>query len=122
MTKPDTHAPAPHVTGIELPADVIESLLAIGIVEWGQTFCQSDEKHVEDFRDTLRSTRENFGIENEETTISYVALEGTGTVLAMTGSSPSSCQHARILVGAWNWLVAIARAPAPQVTGGEANG
>lgn len=109
-------SPVSHVMGVELPADVIESLLAIGPVEWGQTFCQSDEKHVDDFRDTLRITREHFGIEAKETTISYVALDGTGTVLATTGMSPNSPQHSRILAAAWNQLVEIAKAtyPSPQ--------
>lgn len=96
--------------GIELPEDIIKSLLQIGLVEWGQTFCQSDEKHVEDFRDTLRITRDHFGIEAEETTIHYVCLEGTSTVLAHTGMSPNSPQHARILAGAWNQLVELAKA------------
>ncbi|WP_133251705.1 hypothetical protein, partial [Metarhizobium album] len=49
-----TPAPQEQMTGFELPADVIESLLKVGLVEWGQTFCQSDEKHIEDYRDTLR--------------------------------------------------------------------
>lgn len=94
---------------MKLPSDIIESLLAIGPVEWGQTFCQSDDKHIDDLRDTMRITRDHFGIEAEETTISYVALEGTGTVLANTGMSPNSAQHARILVGAWNQLLALAK-------------
>ncbi|PWE52009.1 hypothetical protein DEM27_33380, partial [Metarhizobium album] len=98
------------MTGFELPADVIESLLKVGLVEWGQTFCQSDEKHIEDYRDTLRMTREGYEIEAEETTISYVALAGTSIVLANTGNSPNSRQTARILVGAWNQLVEIAMA------------
>jgi hypothetical protein len=97
----------------EIPDDVIESLLKIGKVEWGQTFTQTDEKHVEDFKDTLRLTRESFDIEADETAIHGVYLEGTGVVLAHTGMSPNSPQHARILVGAWNQLVELARASTP---------
>jgi predicted NBD/HSP70 family sugar kinase len=119
IKKHDTPSPSTQMVGVELPADIIESLLSIGPVEWGQTFCQSDEKHVEDFLDTLRITREHFGIEAEETTISYVALDGTGTVLASTGMSPNSRQHARILVGAWNQLVEIAKARAALTTEGQ---
>lgn len=97
----------------EIPDDVIESLLKIGKVEWGQTFTQTDEKHVEDFKDTLRLTREYFDIEADETAIHGVYLEGTGVVLAHTGMSPNSPQHARILVGAWNQLVELAQASTP---------
>lgn len=92
-----------------LPQDVIESLLAIGPVEWGVSLTQSDEKHASDLLDTLRLTREHFDMPVEETGIHGVYLEGTGTVLAHTGMSPNSPQHARILAGAWNQLVDMAR-------------
>lgn len=110
----DTNTPPPssHVAGFDLPADIIESLLAIGPVEWGVSLTQSDEKHASDLLDTLRITREQFGVTEEETGIHGVYLEGTGTVLAHTGMSPNSPQHARILVGAWNHLVEIAKAKA----------
>jgi len=102
-------APVQDVVGFDLPADIIESLLAIGPVEWGVSLTQSDEKHASDLLDTLRITREHFGVTDEETGIHGVYLEGTGTVLAHTGMSPNSPQHARILVGAWNQLVEIAK-------------
>lgn len=92
----------------QFPHDVIATLLAIGPVEWGRSFEQPDEKHVSDFVDTLRITREHFGTQGE-TAIHGVYLAGTNTVLAHTGSSPNSPQHARILVGAWNRMVEIAR-------------
>lgn len=97
-----------------LPNDIIERLLAVGRVEWGTSLYQADEKHVEDFRDTLRITREHFATEADETAIHGVYLEGTGTVLAHTGNSPNSPQHARILVGAWNQLVDMALAAKEQ--------
>lgn len=93
-----------------LPADIIESLLAIGPVEWGQTHTQTDGKHIDDLEDTLKLTREHFGIEDKETAIHGVYLAGSGVVLAHTGMSPNSPQHARILAGAWNQLVDIAKA------------
>lgn len=96
----------------DLPADIIESLLAIGPVEWGQTHKQNDGKHIDDLEDTLRLTREHFGIEDKETAIHGLYLAGTGIVLAHTGMSPNSPQHARILSGAWNNLVEIAKASA----------
>lgn len=91
-----------------MPDDVIESLMAIGPVEWGATHSQEDEKHVEDLRDTLRLTREHFNIDAENTAIHGVYLAGTGTVLAHTGNSPNSPQHARIIAGIWNHLVELA--------------
>lgn len=95
--------PAQSVTA--LPDDIVDRVLAVGRVQWGTSHYQSDEKHVEDFRDSLRITREHFKIEAEETAVHYVALEGTATVLANTGISPNSPQHARILTGLWNQLV-----------------
>ncbi len=114
----ETPSPSPHVVGSELPKDIVESLLAIGPVEWGVSFTQSDEKHASDLLDTLRITREFFGVTDVETGIHGVYLEGTGTVLAHTGMSPNSPQHARILVGAWNQLVEIAKAQATATEGG----
>lgn len=96
-----------NMRAIDLPEDVVASLRAIGRVEWGTSLYQSDEDHASDLRDTLRITREHFGVTDEETAIHGVYLEGTGVVLAHTGMSPNSPQHARILVGAWNQLVGI---------------
>ncbi len=93
----------------DLPADIIESLLAIGYVEWGQTHKQNDGKHLDDLEDTLRLTRQHFGIEDKETAIHGLYLADTSIVLAHTGMSPNSPQHARILAGAWNQLVDIAK-------------
>ncbi|RVI91802.1 hypothetical protein [Sinorhizobium meliloti] len=90
---------------LELPDDIVDRLLAVGRVEWGTSLYQTDKKHVEDYSDTLRITREYFATESEETAIHGVYLEGSNTVLAHTGNSPNSPQHARILVGAWNQLV-----------------
>lgn len=95
-----------------LPEDIIQSLLAIGPVEWGQTHRQNDGKHIDDLEDTLRLTRQHFGIEDKETAIHGLYLAGTGVVLAQTGMSPNSPQHARILAGAWNQLVDLAKAQA----------
>lgn len=99
----------PHLVGGELPADIVESLLSIGLVEWGQTHKQNDGKHIDDLEDTLRLTRQHFGIEDRETAIHGLYLEGTSVVLAHTGMSPNSPQHARILAGAWNQLVELAK-------------
>lgn len=95
---------------IELPDDVVASLIAIGEVEWGVSETQSDEKHVSDFIDTLRLTREYFTEMPEETALHYVACAGTSVLVASTGNSPNSAQHAKILTGAWNYLLDAAMA------------
>lgn len=92
-----------------LPDDIVKSLLAIGRVEWAATDVQSDEEHLSDFERTLKLTRDNFKTEGN-VSLHFVAIEDTGTVVAHTGTSPNSAQHARVLAGAWNQLVSIAEA------------
>lgn len=94
-----------------LPDDIISSLLSIGRVEWGSTAEQSDEAHVEDFKNTLRLTREYFKT-GEIQALHGLYLEGENVVVCHTGTSPNSPQHARILAGAWNQLVDLAEASA----------
>ena len=94
-----------------LPDDIVKSLLNIGRVDWASTEVQSDEDHVADFKRTLELTRENFGTEGD-VALHYVAIEGTGIVVAHTGTSPNSPQHARVMAGAWNHLVEMAEAQA----------
>ena len=91
-----------------LPDDIVERVLAIGRVEWGTSHYQTDEQHVDDFRDTLRITREHFKREERVTAIHGLFLAGSNTILANTGNSPNSPQHARILTGVWNQLVDLA--------------
>lgn len=100
----------PPQNGGALPQDIVDSLLAIGPVEWGRTLSQTDEMHIADFTSTLRLTREHFGVTQDKTTIHGVYPAGENVVLAHMGTSPNSPQHARILVGAWNELVERARA------------
>ena len=92
----------------ELPYDIVERILSVGPVEWGTTHARTDDGHVGDLRDTLRLTREHFNISDEETMMHGLYLAGTGILLAHTGMSPNSPQHARILAGAWNQLVELA--------------
>ena len=100
------------MTTSELPDDVVSSLLNVGRVEWGTTLVQDDEKHVDDLRDTLRLTREHFDMDGGDTSIHGLYLAGSNVVLAHTGMSPNSPQHARILAGAWNQLVDLAETQA----------
>jgi hypothetical protein len=103
-----------------IPADVLEVLRTAGPVEWGSTEKQTDEKHVSDLEDTLRLTREYFDGMPAETAMHGVYLAGTGVVLAHTGTSPNSPQHARIIAGLWNTLVVIAEAQ--RTSGGPSDG
>lgn len=94
----------------EIPQDVIESVLAIGEVEYGTTIEQSDEAHAAEHAETLRLTREHFGTVGD-VAMKSVYLKDTNVVLAHTGTSPNAEQHARILSGLWNWLVENAQKP-----------
>jgi len=94
----------------EVPKDVADCVRAIGPVEWGCTYTQDDEAHIKEFADTLRLTREFSGIEGD-TKVSGVYLDGTHVVLAHTGTSPNSPQHARILTSLWNWFHGIVTSP-----------
>jgi hypothetical protein len=91
----------------DIPKDVIDSILAIGASEYGGTEEQSDEAHVADFATTLRLTREHFGTEGD-TSHKSVFIADTSVVIAHTGNSPNSAQHARILSGLWNWMHELA--------------
>lgn len=91
-----------------LPQDVVDAVLSIGPVEWGATDAQSDEKHIADFANTLRLTREHFATEGNAA-LHGIYIAGSNTVVAHTGTSPNSPQHARILAGAWNCLVDAAK-------------
>lgn len=91
-----------------LPQDVVESVLSIGPVEWGATDSQRDEQHIADFANTLRLTREHFDTEGDAA-LHGIYIAGSNTVVAHTGISPNSPQHARILAGAWNYLVDVAK-------------
>lgn len=91
-----------------LPQDVVDSILSIGPVEWGSTDAKSDEKHVEEFANTLRLTREHFSTDGDAS-LHGIYIAGSNTVVAHTGTSPNSPQHARILAGAWNCLVDAAK-------------
>lgn len=87
-----------------IPADVAEQVLAMGRAEWGATAEQTSEAHLADFANTLRLTREHFNFEDVPVKLHGLYLEGTGTVLCHTGTSPNSGANAQALTGAWNWL------------------
>ncbi|AQQ02398.1 hypothetical protein B0E33_01335 [Roseibium algicola] len=92
-----------------IPDDIVERLLAVGPVEWGETATQSDEEHINQFRNTLNLTRDNFDLP-DETALQGVYLEGSETIICHTGPSPNSAAHARIIVATWNHLLELAKA------------
>ena len=105
------------ISAKDIPEDVRLSILAMGRVEWGATEAKSDADHLEEFGQTLRITREHFQM-TDDRRMQGLYLEGTGTVIAHTGTSPNSANHARILVGLWNWLheaIAASESNAPHV-------
>lgn len=83
-------------------ADRLEALISRmspesqGAWEWGATKAQTDSMHVDDFYETLRETREHFGIRGD-TEIQGVFVEGSDLKLAITGNSPTAAARAEYL-------------------------
>ena len=92
-----------------LPDDIRETLLAIGKVEWGRTNIFTTEEHLAHLRETMETTARTHSQAADRTEMHGLYLQDGETVLCHTGTSPNSGQHARILVAAWNNLVAIAK-------------
>ena len=89
---------------VEIPRDIAEQVLSMGLVEWGATDRKLAADHSADFTETLRKTREHFNFEDVPVQMHGLYLEGTETVLCFTGTSPNSGANAQALAGAWNWL------------------
>lgn len=84
------------------PRDLVDQILEMGRIEWGAVQAKTDEGHILDFTETLRITRENFGVTEPTQELHGLYLEGTETVLAHTGTSPNSPKNARVIAGLWN--------------------
>lgn len=91
----------------KLPDDIRNALLAMGAAEWGAVGPKDDVAHVSDTADALAATREHFKLEGPQQ-MHGVYVAGSEIAIALTGTSPNSANHARIIVGAWNWLLAKA--------------
>lgn len=91
----------------KIPQEIAAAVLKIGKVEWGAVGPKSDEDHVKGFVETLRITREHFGMEGDQS-MHGVYQQGLEVVVALTGTSPNSGTHAQAIVGAWNYLVDLA--------------
>lgn len=88
-----------------IPADLSERILAVGKIQWGAVSNKTDEQHIADFADSLRITREHFGLEPGPHALHGCYLEGTETVVCHTGTSPNSPTHAKIIAGLWNSVI-----------------
>lgn len=87
-----------------IPREVAEQVLSMGRVEWGATDELTEAGHLEHLQSSLRLTREAFNYADVPVAMHGLYLEGTGTVLCHTGTSPNSGANAAALTGAWNWL------------------
>lgn len=87
----------------QIPQDIAELVLRVGRAEWGSTPAHDADGHAEHIAESVRLTAEHFG-QTEPQKMSGLYIEGTGTVICHTGTSPNSPGIARALTGAWNWL------------------
>jgi hypothetical protein len=108
LTTPDIEALTKRVAELEersrIPPEVARQVLSMGRVEWGATDKLTEAGHLEHLAETLRNTRKDFNFEDVPVAMHGLYLEGTGTVLCHTGTSPNSGPNAQALAGAWNWL------------------
>ncbi len=89
---------------IEVPEDLAGLLRSLSRAEWGQTEAHDAEGHGNHITASVRLTAEHFGQQGPQH-MHGLYLEGTGTVICHTGTSPNSPQIARALTGAWNFLL-----------------
>lgn len=88
---------------MEIPQDIVETVLKIGRAEWGSVSARSAEEHADHVRRSVEMTAEAFG-QTEPQAMHGLYIEGTETVICHTGTSPNSPTNARALAGAWNHL------------------
>lgn len=111
-TRTESETPTPGLTDDVVkelvPPELAERLLAIGEVEWGATDPQPDAEHLADLQRSLDETHAYFETA-EPTAMHGLYMKGKEIAVCITGMSPNSGDHARLLAGAWNYLVALAR-------------
>lgn len=78
--------------------------------DWSYTESQSDADHLADHKETLDKTRAQFVL-GENTSMWFVSTDGTGSILALCGNSPSAESRARYIswVNPQNLQLLIAR-------------
>ena len=94
-----------------IPAEIVECVLRIGLVEWGATAPHDADGHSAHVRSSVIETAAHFG-QTEPQPMNGLYVEGTETVLCHTGTSPNSPTTARALTAAWNALHAACFAEA----------
>ncbi len=86
-----------------LPPDLAKWVLDVGKVEWGATDPHDADGHADHIRTSVNLTAEHFQ-QAEPQQMHGLYIEGTGTVICHTGTSPNSPRTAQLLTGAWNWF------------------
>lgn len=64
--------------------------------DWSYTVAQSDDAHMQDYRDTLEKTRAYFNLEGD-TSSWFVSTNGTNAILAKCGNSPTAEARSRYI-------------------------
>jgi len=93
---------------LDVPDDLVEHAKLANLAEWGATKDKTDEQHVADFVNSLKLTKEHFNLA-DQTPLNGLYEVGTETVLAHTGTGPSSGARARLLAGLWNALLTVVK-------------
>lgn len=93
-----------NVAGISVPPEIVELVISLGAVQWGQTAAFDADGHGAHVAESVRLTEDHFQHGSPQH-MHGLYLEGTGVVVCHTGTSPNSPQIARALTGAWNWLL-----------------
>jgi hypothetical protein len=101
--------------GSEIPPELVAVLLAVGEAEWGSTAELDADGHAEHTRTSVSITAAHFGQTGPQA-MHGLYVRGSDTVICHAGTSPNSPQIARALTGAWNRLVADARAQASEAS------
>ena len=101
LTQPQAYA----AVAVEptLPPDLAKCVLDVGKVEWGATDPHDADGHADHIRTSVNLTAEHFQ-QAEPQQMHGLYIEGTGTVICHTGTSPNSPRTAQLLTGAWNWF------------------
>jgi len=91
------------IPSADIPDDIREIVLKVGIAEWGQTEAFDADGHANHVAESVKLTTAYFDQSGPQH-MHGLYIEGSGTVICHTGTSPNSPQIARALTGAWNWL------------------
>ena len=93
---------------LTIPSDIAKAVASIGQVEWGAT----DEKYAAGHAASVQKSVEMTAVYFNQTgpqPMHGVYIKGDDVVVCHTGTSPNSGQHARAIVGAWNFMLQHAR-------------